>query len=191
VDDEDKLDALSEANGPRRLYREDLRARKPDRAGFMEAPRSPIVLVLDGVDGNYNKGALFRLADAFLLERVHFCQTTIEHKHRRFLKSARGTHRWVPYEANEDPIDVIQSYRERGYRIVVAEQCEGSVSLLDADLGAPVCIVLGGELSGVSPEVIAAADIVVELPTMGMANSLNVAMSAGMMVLSAFRSLPR
>lgn len=174
---------------PSRLYTRDLRARKHDRAGFRQLPRTPIALILDGVHGHYNKGAMFRLCDAFMVEMIHFCRTTLEPRHRRFAKSARGTYRWVPHRIGEETLSVIQDYRSRGYRVVVAEQCEGSVSLEDADLSGPICIVMGGELEGVAPDVVAAADAVVELPTLGMANSLNVSLSAAMMVLSAYRQI--
>jgi len=175
----------------RRLTREELRKRKPAREGYTNKKRTPIVLIFDGVEGNYNKGALFRLADAFLIEKMHFCHTRVEHWHRRFVKASRGTFKWVPYEMDEDTIDVIASYRKRGYRIVVAEQCEGSCPLEQADLSGPVCIVLGGELSGVSSAVVRAADQVIELPCLGMANSLNVSMTAGMMALAAYQQLKR
>ena len=84
---------------------------------------------------------------------------------------------------------MLDAYKARGYQVVVTEQCHGSVPVSEAVFTAPLCIVLGGETSGVSPGVVEAADLVVELPTLGMANSLNVSMSAGMVVLSAFRSL--
>ncbi len=182
-------DDMESPETPSRLDRTALRARKPDRATFHDRPRTPLALVLDGVDGNYNKGALFRLADAFMLEKLHFCGTTLEHWHRRFTKSARGTFPWVPHAADEATLDVIAEYRARGYQIVVTEQCTRSVTPWDADLRTPVCLVLGGELSGVDPAVVAAADTVVELPTLGMANSMNVAMSAGMMVFAIYQRM--
>ena len=172
-----------------RLDRAALRARKTDRAAFRDVPRHPIVLILDGVEGNYNKGAIFRLCDAFMIERLHLCHTRLECGHRRFIKAARGTFKWVPHTVGEDTVEVMQRYRERGYRLLVAEQCEGSAPIWETPFTAPLCLVLGGELSGVSGEVLALADHCVELPTMGMANSLNVSMSAGMLVLTAYQQL--
>ena len=172
-----------------RLDRAALRARKMDRLTFKNQPRTPIVLILDGVEGNYNKGAIFRLCDAFMLEHLHLCNTNLEYWHRRFTKAARGTMKWVPYTVGEDTVAVIERYRERGYQIVVAEQCEGSIPAWQVVFRDPLCIVLGGELSGVSGEVIAQADQRVELPTMGMANSLNVSMSAGMLVFAAYQQM--
>ena len=83
----------------------------------------------------------------------------------------------------------MSEYQNRGYQIVVVEQCDGSTSLYETEFTTPTCIVLGGELSGVSPAAIQCADTVVEVPTMGMANSLNVAMTAGIIVAFAYRSV--
>ena len=178
-------------DAPSRLDTAALRARKRDRHTFEAAPRAPIALVLDGVHGHYNKGAIFRLCDAFMVERLHLCNTTLDHWNRRFVKAARGTYRWVPHVVGEDTLEVLRDYQTRGYQIVVTEQCSGSVPVWEAELASPVCIVLGGETEGVSPTVVDVADLIVELPTLGMANSLNVSMSAGMLVMSAFRALAR
>ena len=173
---------------PNRLDRASLRSRKHSREEFKELERTPIALVLDGVFGNYNQGALFRLADALMLEQIHFCGVELQTWHRRFLKSARGTHKWVPHTVGMQTREVLENYSTLGYQIVIVEQCEESVSLLDAERATPVCLVLGGELSGVSPDLLSLADLIVELPSLGMANSLNVAMSAGMVAMSAFKS---
>ena len=165
-----------------RLSREDLRDRKGPRKQFRARSRQPITIVLDGVLGTYNQGAIFRLCDAFLIEKVHFCKTTIHSKHRRFLKSARGTQKWVPYTDGENCLELVRDYRQKGYQIVVAEQCTGSTPALTAQYNSPVCLVLGGELAGVSQDVVDAADLVVEFPCHGMANSINVSMTAAMLV---------
>ena len=172
-----------------RLDRGMLRARKHHREEFKNIPRTPIALVLDGVKGTYNQGAIFRLCDAFLLEKVHVCGAPIETWRKRFLKAARGTEKWVDYEAGGDALKTVLEYGERGYQIVVVEQCTGSVQMDDVMFETPVCIVLGSELEGVSPAVVEAADVVIELPTLGMANSLNVSMSAGMLVLAVYQQL--
>lgn len=174
---------------PERLSRRDLRDRKIDRESFSELRRMPIVLVLDGVVGNYNQGAIFRLGDAFLLEKIHFCHTEIQPGHRRFTKAARGTFKWVPYAENESTLEVIAAYKSRGYQVAVVEQCSSAQPVWKTSFEWPLCLVLGGELTGVSEGLVRYADLVVELPTMGMANSLNVSMSAGMLVNAAYTQL--
>ena len=179
------MPTMEKQDKPLRLTRQDLRQRKPARNHFDSLERQRIALVLDGVVGTYNQGAIFRLCDAFLLEKVHFCGVELQLSHRRFLKAARGTHGWVPHGHAEDIELVLQGYRERGYQIVAVEQCQGSQALADVVFETSVCLVLGGELTGVSQSIIDAADVVAELPSMGMANSLNVAMSAGIAVYAA------
>ncbi len=176
---------------PRRLSTEELRARKGSRAAFEALPRNPIALVLDGVSGPYNQGALFRLCDGFLLEWLHVCDADLQPWNRRFKKAARGTVEWVPYSVGEACVEVVQAYRERGYQIVAAEQAEGSVPLAEVHFRSPVCLVMGAELKGVSDAVLELADAVAELPCLGMANSLNISMSAAMMVVTAHAALQR
>lgn len=180
------MSADSTLADPRRLTTDELRARKPERAGFAELPRAPIALVLDGVTGPYNQGAVFRLADGFMLEHLHLCRAELQPWNRRFKKAARGTTEWVPYTVGEDTVAVLQVYRARGYQVVVAEQAEGSVPAWQAELTAPMVLVLGAELKGVSDAVLALADVVVEFPTLGMANSLNISMCAAMLVHTAY-----
>jgi tRNA G18 (ribose-2'-O)-methylase SpoU len=169
-----------------RLRTDALRARKLSREAFRALPRTPIAIVLDGIHNPYNLGALFRRADGFLLEKLHFCGPELQHWNRRFKKAARGTTGWVPHAAGERALDVVTAYKQRGYQIVVAEQADESVSPWDAVFESPVCLVMGAEMDGVRDEIIALADMVIELPTMGMANSLNIAMSAAMIVMTAF-----
>ena len=176
-------------SAPERLPTDALRARKGDRADFVARPRTPIAVVLDGVHGPYNQGALFRLADGFLLEHLHFCGAELILWNRRFKKAARGTERWVPHSVDEDSVSVVLAYRARGYQIVAAEQATRSVPLWQATLRGPLCLVLGAEMDGVSDPVLALCDLVVEFPTLGMANSLNVSMSAAMLVSAAYGAL--
>ena len=104
-----------------------------------------------------------------------------------FCRTNKVNNRWG-YTEGEGIIDVLGEYSRRGYQIVAVEQCEGSIPIFEAELKSSICIVLGGELSGISSEVIAYADVVVELPACGMANSLNVSVSAGMIVLKAYQA---
>lgn len=174
-----------------RLRTGHLRARKMSREAFRAQPRTPIVLVLDGVHNPYNQGALLRLADGFLLEKLHFCGPPVQHWNRRFKKAARGTTGWVPHTTEDDALTVVEAYRSKGYQIVAAEQAEGSVGPWQVEFKGPVCIVMGAEMDGVRDAILALADAIVEFPTLGMANSLNISMTAAMMVSAAFGQIDR
>ena len=150
----------------RALTTSDLRRAKATRDEFLLRPRRPITVVLDGVTQNYNIGAIFRLCDAFLVQELVVCGAKVELHKRKLVQAAQGT----------------QPVKARGAWVVFAEQTTGSVRPEELAPMFPVTLVLGGERSGVSPEVINAADGAVVIPMLGMANSLNVATTAAIML---------
>lgn len=83
-----------EAKGDRPLSRAELREVKPDRAAFAALPRRPITVALDRVRQNYNIGAIFRLCDAFLLERLIIGGIAVDLRKRKLVQAARGTQNW-------------------------------------------------------------------------------------------------
>ena len=159
-----------------------LRQSKPSRGVFAAQPRHPITVVLDGVQGNYNLGALFRLCDAFLVERLVICGAPVQLRKRRLVQAAAGTQHWVPWQAAEDAAAVVRTAKAAGYWSVVAELTASSVSLAALQPRFPLMLVLGGETSGVSANVLAYADQVIAIPMLGMANSLNIATASAIML---------
>lgn len=77
--------------GDRPLSRAELRGAKPDRAAFAALPRRPITVVLDRVRQNYNIGAIFRLCDAFLVERLVVGGIAVDLRKHNLVQAARGT----------------------------------------------------------------------------------------------------
>jgi len=164
------------------LAKSELRRQKFDRDQFLARPRRPIVVVLDGVRRNYNLGAIFRLCDAFLIERLVICGPPVELRKRKLVQAARGTQHWVPWVHVPNTSDVVQSERSRGARIIVAEQTNSSVRIEQLTPKFPVSLVLGSEKTGVSPDVVQMADDAVAIPMLGMGNSLNVASTAAIVL---------
>ena len=80
----------------------DLRLAKPDRVAFLSVPRRPIRVVLDGVQQSYNIGAIFRLCDAMLVDRLIICGKSMETGMRKLIQAARGTQHWVPHDLCAD-----------------------------------------------------------------------------------------
>jgi len=160
----------------------ELRIAKPDRVAFLAVPRRPIRVVLDGVQQSYNVGAIFRLCDAMLVDRLIICGKSMETGMRKLIQAARGTQHWVPHELSENAVAAVLACRNDGYRIVVAEQTRDAVppQLLPAIF--PICLVLGSEFHGVSDAVLALADAAVAIPVHGMANSLNVSTAAAIIL---------
>ncbi len=162
----------------RALTTAELRRDKPDRHAFRAQPRLPIRVVLDGVRQGYNVGALFRLCDAFLCERLVVCGRDASRGMRKLVQAAQGTHNWVPWERRDSAVEAVLAARAEGCQVVAVEQTSDAVGLDRFLPRYPVCLVLGSERAGVSQAVLDLADAAVTIPMRGMANSLNVATAA-------------
>lgn len=167
---------------PRPLATAELRAAKPDRHAFRALPRRPIRVVLDGVRQGYNQGSLFRLCDALLLERLVLCDAAVELRGRKLVQAARGSQHWVPWETRATALEAVTEARAAGYAVLAVELTADAVAPEALRLRFPVCVVFGAERAGLSPEVVAVADAAVAIPVLGMANSLNVATAAAIVL---------
>jgi tRNA G18 (ribose-2'-O)-methylase SpoU len=166
----------------RALTTSEVRRTKPTRDEFLIRPRRPVTLVLDGVTQNYNIGAIFRLCDAFLVQQLMICGMKLDLHKRRLVQAAQGTQHWVPWSERQHAGDAVAEAKALGAWIVVAEQTTASIRPEQLVPRFPACLVLGGERNGVSPEAIEAADAAVAIPMLGMANSLNVATAAAILL---------
>jgi tRNA G18 (ribose-2'-O)-methylase SpoU len=164
------------------LTTSELRRTKPTRDEFLTQPRRPITVVLDGVTQNYNIGAIFRLCDAFLVQQLVICGTKVHLHKRKLVQAAQGTQHWVPWSERQYAVEAIGNAKARGDWVVAAEQTTASVRPEQLVPIFPACLVLGGERNGVSPEAIEVVDAVVAIPMLGMANSLNVATAAAILL---------
>jgi tRNA G18 (ribose-2'-O)-methylase SpoU len=150
------------------LSKPELRQSKPDRSSFATQPRNPITVVLDGVSGSYNLGALFRLCDAFLVERLVICgrherrgapqPATPLLRKRRLMQAAMGAQHWVLWCEEPDATAVVRAAKVAGAWIAAVELTADSVSPAAMQPRFPAVLVLGDERCGVSPEVLACAD---------------------------------
>lgn len=160
----------------------ELRHVKPCRTDFPSQPRNPITLVLDRVHGNYNLGAIFRLCDAFLVERLFICGTAVDLRKRKLVQAAAGAQRWVPWSEEADAAEVVRAAKAAGQWIAAAELSARSISPAALSPRFPAVLVLGSEMFGVSNDVLALADQTVGIAMSGMANSLNVATAAAIVL---------
>ena len=146
-------------------------------------PRVPVRFVLDDIRSRHNVGSIFRTADAFRLHGLDLCGFTPQPPHREIEKTALGATASVPWRAHASTVEAVLGLRKEGWRIWAVEQTAGAVDLAawQADPAAPIALVLGNELHGVHPEVIAACDGAVVIPQHGIKHSLNVSVCAGIL----------
>ena len=136
----------------------------------------------DGVVQNHNIDTIFRLCDAFLVQELVVCGAKVELHKRRLVQAAQGTQHWVPWSERQHAGEAVAESKGLDAWVVVAEQTTASVRPEQLVPVFPVTLVLGGERTGASPEVIGAADAAVTIPMLGMANSLNVATAAAILL---------
>ncbi len=160
----------------------ELRVTKCDRDEFLTRPRRPITVVLGGVTQNYNIGAVLRLCDAFLVQQLVVCGAKVELRKRRLMQAVQGTQRWVPWSQRRRASEAVAEAKALGAWVLVAEQTTASVRPEQLVPVFPAVLVLGAERSCVSAKVTEAADAAVAIPMLGMANSLNVATTAAIVL---------
>lgn len=157
---------------------------------YRELPESGIVVVLDNIRSAHNVGSIFRSADSFKADKVFLCGICSVPPSAEIHKSALGAEDSVEWEHYDRTMDAVSVLRSEGYTIISVEQTVGSVSLDRLSLAeeARYALVFGNEVDGVDQEVVDASDFSVEIPQFGTKHSLNVSVSAGI-VLWQFRQL--
>jgi len=177
----------------RKLTHEEIgRNRLP--AGSTPAPetRLPVTGMLDNIRSLYNVGSMFRTADAAGLRHLYLCGYTPAPPKKEISKTALGAVDTVPWSHHRDPLEAIRDLKSKGIRLCVLEQTTSALSVYDLTPGHfPLCIVVGNELTGVSPEIIAEADMAVEIPMLGMKHSLNAAVAFGVAMFECVRIMGR
>lgn len=157
---------------------------------YKKLPESGVVVVLDNIRSAHNVGSVFRTADSFRMDKVYLCGITAFPPSAEIHKSALGAEYSLEWEHSADTMSVIRRLRESGYVIVSVEQTVNSVKLDEFRRvdGTRYALVFGNEVDGVSQEVVDASDFALEIPQYGTKHSLNVSVSAGV-ILWNFRPL--
>jgi tRNA G18 (ribose-2'-O)-methylase SpoU len=156
---------------------------------FRQAGKYPVMVILDNVRSLNNIGSIFRTCDAFLVKGLVLCGITATPPHREISKTALGATESVDWEYTTLTKDAVARLRQQGYRVFAVEQALGSCMLQDADIvpGEKYALVFGHEIRGVDQDVVDGCDGVIEIPQHGTKHSLNIAVSAGIVLWEFFR----
>lgn len=164
---------------------------RPSAEEYREMDKLPVVVVLDNVRSQHNIGSVFRTSDAFLAERVILCGICATPPTPEIHKSALGAEMSVVWEYAKEASDAVRELKEDGYTVIAVEQTRNSVSVenLSLDRDKKYALVFGNEVKGVSQEVIDLCDSTLEIPQWGTKHSLNVSVSAGVVLWEVCKSL--
>jgi 23S rRNA (guanosine2251-2'-O)-methyltransferase len=160
-------------------------------AEFKAADKTPVVIVLNNVRSMHNVGSVFRTADAFLLEGICLCGYTPQPPHRDIHKTALGATDTVQWQYFANAADAVTQLKAEGYHVYAVEQVAGSILLQQFSAAAkhPLALVFGNEVSGVEEAVLQLCNGSIEIPQWGMKHSLNIAVSAGIVLWEVVRQL--
>ena len=167
---------------------------------FREAEKLPLIVVLDDVRSMYNIGSVFRTADAFRVQEVLLCGITATPPHPEIHKTALGGEDSVAWRYFATADEAVDKLHRQGCFVYAVEQCEGSTLLPDLVLPVPAtsdechsdrpfAVVLGNEVKGVHQSVVDRCDGCLEIPQFGTKHSMNVSVTAGIVIWEFARQL--
>ena len=166
----------------------------------LELPVNPLVLIVEGVEKPGNLGALLRTADGAGVDAVIVCNPATDLNNPNVIRNSIGTLFYLPVaEASSEEAGAFLN--ERGIRALFAVP-DAPAAYTDCDLTGPLAIVVGAEDQGLSEEWLAhrrpagddgkfAADLNVRIPMLGKNDSLNVSVSAAVLLYEAVRQRHR
>jgi len=151
---------------------------------FREAHKLPLIVVLDDVRSMHNVGSVFRTGDAFRIESVYLCGITSTPPSTEIHKTALGAEDSVSWQYFPSVMEAIESLKNEGYEIYAIEQAHGSTKLqnFSPEDGKRYAVILGNEVKGVHQEAVDAADGCLEIPQFGTKHSMNVSVTAGIVI---------
>lgn len=149
--------------------------------------RIPVHLLLDDIRSMYNVGAFFRTADAAAAGHIHVCGITPLPTQPGVAKTALGAESTVPWSRAADPLERLHLLRETGFQLAAIETQPHAVDLFDWKPDFPVCALFGNEVEGLKAELLAACDLSVQIPMLGVKHSLNVATAGGVVIYELLR----
>lgn len=151
---------------------------------FKEAEKLPLVVVLDDVRSMHNVGSVFRTGDAFRIESVYLCGITSTPPSTEIHKTALGAEDSVDWKYFDTATEAVEALKANGYEVYSVEQVHGSTKLQEFT---PInnkkyAVVMGNEVKGVHQEVIDISDGCLEIPQFGTKHSMNVSVTAGIII---------
>lgn len=162
-----------------------------DNSGFKEM-KFPLTLVLDSVTSPANLGSIFRLADAFNVERIIFCgPTPPDLESNRLKRTARSTITSVSHDYKEDILETCKQLTQEDYRLFSLEIASGSKAIDSLSYSGfkKVALILGNENAGIQEEVLKISDLKLHINMFGKNSSMNVAQATGIALFEITKSL--
>lgn len=145
-------------------------------------------VILCDIRSHYNVGAIFRTSDGAGVSKIYLTGYTPAPEDRfgravpEISKTALGAENFIFWEVVTDIKILIKKLQSEGVTVAAVEQSSKSVSLSDFKVPDSVAYIMGSETEGIPEEVLEMADVILEIPMLGQKESLNVSVSAGIVL---------
>lgn len=163
---------------------------RPTESDYAQMAKMPVTIVLDAVRSLNNVGSFFRTADGFGAERIMLCGITATPPNKEIHKTALGAENTVEWSYFKNTADAIEQLHREGYFVWAVEQVESATMLnnFTPDSNVKYALIFGNEVLGVSQSVVDLCDGSLEIPQVGTKHSLNVSVSAGVVLWKFFEN---
>lgn len=158
---------------------------------FKQIEKSKIIIILDDIRSLNNIGSVFRTADAFKVKKIYLCGITAIPPHREIQKTALGSTETIEWQYKENVVALIEELKQANVDVFAIEQVQYSISLekFIPNKTKDTAIIFGNEVMGVSQNAINLCHGYIEIPQFGTKHSLNISVSAGVVVWDLFCKL--
>lgn len=159
--------------------------------GFKDSEKTPIIIVLDDIRSLHNIGSVFRTSDAFLIEKIYLCGITATPPNKEIHKTALGATDTVAWQYKENVVELISDLKNENCEVLAIEQVENATFLNDfvVEKDKKYALIFGNEVYGVSQEAVQNCHGTIEIPQLGTKHSLNISVSAGIVVWDLFQKM--
>ncbi len=139
----------------------------------------PITLVCENVTNAPNIGSIFRIADAFGIEKLILCGDRVPIG-RKMTKTSRATEKVVNFEVNDNALDVVKNLKNENYSVISLEITSNSkpIHIFQFSIKKPIALIIGDENFGISKSVLKLSDSVIHIEMFGHNSSMNVGQAA-------------
>lgn len=154
----------------------------------LKSVKKEVILILHNIRSNHNVGSIFRTADAVGITKIFLTGYTPAplDKFGRIVgeisKTALGAEKNILWEKNKNIKKVIENLKKEGFRIIAIEQAKNSVDYKKIKIKSKSAFILGNEVAGLSKSTLSFCDTIAEIPMRGKKESLNVSVSAGVVL---------
>lgn len=154
--------------------------------GIFEQGKTPLILLLDHITDVRNFGAIARSAECAGVDAIVIPDKGMARIGADAVKTSAGALHHVPICKVKNITDTVQFLQASGIHIVAATE-KGKKLYTESDFTVPLGIVMGSEDKGVSKQVLRDADEQLKIPILGEIESLNVSVSAALMIYEVVR----